>query len=341
VQRTRVHSTQGVCRGDSALLPNLVASSGSQRAIGRVTLVAFATLVLVIATVGCSPAKRDSQDFTSHTAAPEHDTGAPVVVAAGDIAICYGTGGDEATSRLLGDIEGTVLTLGDNAYQDGTPEEFADCYGPSWGLHKNRTKPSPGNHDYHSEGAEGYFGYFGEAAGESAKGYYSFDLGAWHVVALNSNCEYVGGCGAGSAQVRWLANDLRRNQAVCTLAYWHHPLFSSGEKHGSTPEVKPLWETLYEAGADVVLSAHEHNYERFAPQDPDGEVDPERGIREFVVGTGGKSHYPIVDPIANSEIHNDDTYGVLKLELLPKGYDWRFVPVEGERFTDSGSARCH
>ncbi len=136
-------------------------------------------------------------------------------------------------------------------------------------------------------------------------------------------------------------NDLRRNRTVCTLAYFHHPLFSSGVKHGGTPEVKPLWEALYAAGADVVLSAHEHNYERFAPQDPDGEADPERGIREFVVGTGGKSHYPILEPTANSEIHNDDTYGVLKLTLRPEGYDWQFVPVEGARFTDSGSGRCH
>ena len=308
---------------------------------GRIVLVACATLVLAIATVGCSSAKQDLQHFASHDAAPEDNTGAPVVVAAGDIAICYGSRGDEATSRLLSDIGGTVLTLGDNAYEDGTPEEFADCYDPTWGRYKDRTRPSPGNHDYHSEGAEGYFGYFGEAAGEPGKGYYSYDLGAWHIVALNSNCEYVGGCGAGSAQVRWLTNDLRRNRTVCTLAYFHHPLFSSGEQHGGTPEVKPLWETLYEAGADVVLSAHEHNCERFAPQDADGGADPERGIREFVVGTGGKSHYEIVDPIANSEIHNDDTYGVLKLTLRPKGYDWRFVPVEGARFTDSGSARCH
>jgi hypothetical protein len=306
---------------------------------GRVAFVAFATLVFVTATVGCTSAKWDSRDPASDNAGDT--TSAPVVVAAGDIAVCYGAGGDESTSRLLSEVGGTVLTLGDNVYQDGTPKEFADCYDPSWGRHKDRTKPSPGNHDYHSEGARGYFGYFGEAAGEPGKGYYSYDLGTWHIVALNSNCEYVGGCGAGSVQVRWLTSDLRRNRAVCTLAYFHHPLFSSGVKHGSTPEVKPLWEALYEAGADVVLSAHEHNYERFAPQDPDGEADPEHGIRQFVVGTGGKSHYAIIDPIANSEIHNDDTYGVLKLTLRPKGYDWRFVPVEGARFTDSGSARCH
>jgi calcineurin-like phosphoesterase family protein len=307
---------------------------------GRVALLAFVALALVSATLGCSLENSTLQNSASHHAALQHNTGDPVVVAAGDIATCYDTG-DEATARLLSNIGGTVLTLGDNAYEDGTPEEFADCYDPSWGRYKDHTKPSPGNHDYNSEGAEGYFGYFGEAAGEPGKGYYSYDLGAWHIVALNSNCEYVGGCGAGSAQVRWLTIDLRRNRTVCTLAYFHHPLFSSGERHGSTPEVKPLWEALYATGADVILSAHEHNYERFAPQDPDGEADPERGIREFVVGTGGKSHFAIVDPIANSEIHNDDTYGVLKLTLRPKGYDWRFVPVEGARFTDSGSARCH
>jgi hypothetical protein len=307
---------------------------------GRVALLAFVALALVSATLGCSLENSTLQNAASHHAALQHNTGDPVVVAAGDIATCYDTG-DEATARLLSNIGGTVLTLGDNAYEDGTPEEFADCYDPSWGRYKDHTKPSPGNHDYNSEGAEGYFGYFGEAAGEPAKGYYSYDLGAWHLVALNSNCEFVGGCGAGSPQVRWLKNDLRRNRTACTLAYWHHPLFSSGVKHGSTPEVRPLWETLYEAGADVVLSGYEHNYERFAPQDADGEADPERGVREFVVGTGGKSHYPILDPIANSEVHNDDTHGVLELTLRPEGYDWRFVAVEGARFTDSGSARCH
>lgn len=265
----------------------------------------------------------------------------PVVVAAGDIAGCHGAG-DEATSKLLSNIGGTVLTLGDNAYEGGTPEDFADCYDPSWGRHKHRTKPSPGNHEYGSEGAEGFFRYFGEAAGEPGRGYYSYDRGAWHIIALNSiKCLEMTGCHALSPQVRWLEQNLRRNRAACTLAYWHHPLFSSGERHGNTPQVRSLWKALYEAGADVVLSAHEHNYERFAPQDPYGQADRKRGIREFVVGTGGKSHYPILDPIANSEVHNDDTYGVLKLTLRPQGYDWRFVPVKGAQFTDHGSARCH
>jgi hypothetical protein len=307
---------------------------------GRVTVLVFAALVLVAATAGCSSENSTLEISASRNAAVEHDTGDRIVVAAGDIAMCYNTG-DEATAKLLGNIGGTVLTLGDNVYEDGTLQEFADCYGPSWGRYKDRTKPSPGNHDYHTEGAEGYFGYFGEAAGEPGKGYYSYNLGAWHLVALNSNCEFVGGCGTGSAQVRWLKNDLTYNRQKCTLAYFHHPLFTSGKYRPGIPEVKSLWEALYAAGADVVLNGHDHNYQRFAPQDPEGQADPERGIREFVVGTGGKSHYAISLPIANTQVYNDHTYGVLKLTLRPKSYDWRFIPVEGAQFTDSGSARCH
>jgi hypothetical protein len=270
-----------------------------------------------------------------------HTTGDPVVAAAGDIASCASKG-DEATANLLARIDGTVVTLGDNAYEYGTVADFRECYDPSWGKYKARTKPAPGNHDYSIGGAEGYFGYFGEAAGDPGKGYYSYNLGQWHLLSLNSNCAEVGRCYSSSAQIRWLKADLAANdEKRCTLAYFHHPRFSSGEEHGSTPEVKPLWDVLYAAGADVVLSGHEHNYERFAPQDPDGRADPKRGIREFVVGTGGYSHYPIVNPIANGKVHNDDTYGVLKLTLHPKGYEWRFVPVEGRIFSDSGSAQCH
>jgi hypothetical protein len=301
---------------------NTVASTG------RIALLTLAVLVAVSATVACT------------SAAPEPNTSAPIVVAAGDIADCY-SAGDEATARLLGNIEGTVLTLSDNAYEDGTPQEFANCYAPSWGRYKDRAKPSPGNHEYHSRGAEGYFDYFGEAAGDPDKGYYSYDLGAWHIVALNSNRDFVGGCYTGDPQVRWLKADLADNRSRCTLAYFHHPLFGSGEYGPGVTEVKPLWEILYAAGGDVVLNGHDHNYQRFALQNPDGEASAERGIREFVVGTGGRSHYPIVAPVANSEAHNDDAYGVLKLTLRPQGYDWQFVPGEGETFTDTGSAQCH
>jgi hypothetical protein len=266
-----------------------------------------------------------------------------MVVAAGDIADCRGEG-DEATARLVSDTHATVLTLGDNAYPDGSAEDFEECYDSTWGRFKDRTKPSPGNHDYHTERAEGYFEYFGKAAGDPDKGYYSYELGNWHLVSLNSNCEEVG-CGASSPQVRWLKADLAAADKRCTMAYMHHPRFSSGVKHGSTYYVKPLWEVLHEAEADVVLSAHEHNYERFAPQNPGGRADPERGIRQFVVGTGGgKGTYPILPIlglIANSEVHDDGTYGVLKLTLRPESYEWRFVPAEGGEFTDFGNARCH
>ena len=276
--------------------------------------------------------------------APERPTGPPVVVAAGDIADCNKKG-DEETTRLVDGIQSaTVLALGDLAYPGGTAEEFEECYGPTWGQFKERTEPIPGNHEYETEGASAYFDYFGEAAGNPDEGYYSYDLGSWHIVALNSNCgEGEIRCGPGSAQTEWLKEDLAANadEGRCTLAYMHHPRFSSGEEHGSTPKLEPLWEALYEAGADVVLSGHEHNYERFAPQEINGKADPERGIREFVVGTGGRSHYPIRDPIANSEVYNDQTYGVLRLTTRPEGYEWRFIPVEGETFTDSGSARCH
>ena len=280
--------------------------------------------------------------------APERPPGPPsgeLIVAAGDIANCAGEG-DEATAKLVAGIDGaTVLTLGDNAYPDGSAQDFEECYEPSWGQFEERTRPIPGNHEYETEGARGYFDYFGEAAGDPEEGYYSYDLGSWHIVALNSNCgvEEIR-CGPGSAQMEWLKEDLATNAADeggCTLAYMHHPRFSSGEEHGSTPNLEPLWEALYEAGADVVLSGHEHNYERFAPQDPNGKADPERGIREFVVGTGGRSHYSILGPIANSEVYNHDTYGVLTLAPRPESYEWRFIPVEGETFTDSGSARCH
>jgi hypothetical protein len=282
-----------------------------------------------------------------------HTTGDPVVVAAGDIASCASKG-DVATAHLLARIHGTVLTLGDNAYEDGTAADFRQCYDPSWGKYKARTKPSPGNHDYPGIDAaeeagetsigpaKGYFGYFRKAAGYPSRGYYSYNLGRWHLLSLNSNCAEVDHCVSSSPQMRWLKANLAANRNKrCTLAYFHHPRFSSGVEHGSIEEVKPLWDVLYAAGVDVVLSGHEHNYERFAPQDPNGRADPQRGTREFVVGTGGESHYPILEPIANSEVHNDHTYGVLKLTLHPKGYEWRFVPAGGGTFTDSGSARCH
>jgi hypothetical protein len=261
------------------------------------------------------------------------------MVAVGDIADCDSTA-DEAVAQLVARVPGTLATLGDTVYETGSVVEFADCYAPSWERFHDRTRPAVGNHEYLTPDAKGYFDYFGDRAGTAGQGYYSYDLGAWHVVVLNSNCARVGGCQTGSPQERWLAADLAAHPARCTLAYWHHPRFSSG-RHGNFEQMKDVWQTLHTAGADLVLAGHDHDYERFAPQSATGEADTERGIVEFVVGTGGKNHRPIGDPEPNSLVRSDDTYGVLALRLRPTGYDWRFVPVPGGSFRDSGSAECH
>jgi hypothetical protein len=267
-------------------------------------------------------------------------TGAPapaVLVGAGDIAACN-SDGDEATARILDATPGTVFTAGDNAYERGTDREFADCYHPTWGRHRARTRPSAGNHDYGTPGAAGYFRYFGAAAGEPGKGYYSYALAGWHVVAINSNCRFVGGCGPGSPQLEWLRRDLSLSRAQCTVAYWHHPRFSSG-LHGSSAEMAPIWEALHAARADVVIAGHDHTYERFAPLDAAGRADA-RGMRSFVVGTGGRSLYPFRTAAGGSEVRRNDTYGVLKLTLGIGGYEWEFLPVAGRTFRDRGSAVC-
>jgi hypothetical protein len=268
-------------------------------------------------------------------------TADPVLVGAGDIANCNRTQ-DGSTAQLLDGIAGTVVTLGDNAYPDGTPTQFTNCYGPTWGRHKNRTRPSPGNHDYHTAGAAGYYTYFGASASprdtnctSNCQGYYSYNLGGWHIIALNSELAH----GAGSAQEQWLRADLAANQNLCTLAYWHKPRFSSGQ-HGNNSTFQALWQALYEYGADVVLNGHDHTYERFAPQNPGGQADPTRGIREFVVGTGGAGLYPFPAIQANSQVRDNTTWGALKLTLHPTSYDWEFIPVAGQTFTDAGSANC-
>lgn len=261
----------------------------------------------------------------------------PVLVGAGDIASCS-SNGDEQTAALLDQIDGTIFAAGDLAYQSGTDSEFKNCFDPTWGRHKARIKPAPGNHEYNTTGAAGYYRYFGAAAGDPSKGYYSYDLGKWHIVVLNSNCSKIGGCGKGSPQEQWLRQDLAANPRTCTLAYWHHPRFSSGD-HGSYSMMRDLWLALEEHGADVILAGHDHSYERFAPQDADGNADP-NGIRSFVVGTGGKSHYGFKTVLPNSEVRIQDTWGVLKLTLHPTSYDWEFIPVGGGPPLDSGSDTC-
>ncbi|RKR90557.1 calcineurin-like phosphoesterase family protein [Micromonospora pisi] len=269
---------------------------------------------------------------TPTTAPPSGD---PVLVGAGDIATSGS--GDSATAALLDNISGTVFTTGDNVYSNGTASEFNSYYQPTWGRHKARTKPSPGNHDYNTSGASGYYGYFGSVAGPSGQGYYSYNLGNWHIVSLNSNISMS----AGSAQETWLRNDLAANPKSCTLAYWHHPLFTSGANHAPSASTRPLYQALYDYNADVVVFGHNHQYERFAPQNPTGGRDTSRGLRSFVAGMGGADHYSFGTIQANSEARNSDTFGVLKFTLHANSYDWQFVPEAGKTYNDSGTSACH
>jgi hypothetical protein len=289
----------------------------------------------------------------------------PSIVAAGDIACSpsdpdfNGGNGDAAgcmelsTSNLMagnyigGNPIAAVLPLGDEQYDNATLSEFNGSYGPSWGRVNALSHPVPGNHEYYTSGASGYYDYFDGVgrstgpAGDRTKGYYSYNVGTWHLIALNSNCAAIGGCGAGSPEERWLLSDLSANaSAVCTLAYWHHPLFHSGTETGGDA-MKQLFTDLYNANADVVLNGHEHQYERFAPQKPTAASQPNGGIREFIVGTGGKSLESFGTTAANSEVRNSTTYGVLRLILHPTSYDWQFIPSAGGSFTDSGTTSCH
>jgi Calcineurin-like phosphoesterase len=262
------------------------------------------------------------------------------LVGAGDIAGCNFKH-DSKTARLLGKIPGTVFTLGDSVYPDGTRKQFRNCYDPTWGKYKKRTRPTVGNRDYETSGAEPYFDYFGWRAGKPSRGYYSYDLGAWHIVALNSNCKEVGGCEWRSAQGHWLRRDLDRHRARCTLAYFHHPLYASGSGYDS-PEVKPFWHILYNYHAEVILSGHAHRYERYARIKPSGARSLAKGIRQFIVGTGGApggSQHGPNDPRVQAK--KVGAPGVLKLDLGSGFYHWKFVPVAGRNYTDSGRARCH
>ena len=270
---------------------------------------------------------------------PSAEASTAVLVGAGDISRCDNAG-DAATAALIASIPGTVFTLGDNAYGQGTAAQFRNCYGPTWGRFKNRTRPAIGNHEYGSKGASGYWDYFGKAAGPRGKGWYSYNAGSWHVVVLNANCGNVG-CGKGSEQERWLRADLAAHANKCTVAYWHQTRFSSDKDHGNNPAVGAFWEALYDYGAELVLSAHAHGYERFAPQTPWGKADFAHGIRQIVVGTGG-AYFDRYGPArANSQVRSASSYGVLKLSLRPGSYSWQFIPQRGKSFRDSGRARCH
>lgn len=259
---------------------------------------------------------------------------APVVLIAGDVAQCDSPGAHR-TGQIIKSLPYPILALGDLAYPDGSAENFAHCYAPSWGAFKDRTYPAPGNHEYRTPGATAYFDYFGARAGAAGKGYYSFELGAWHIVALNSNRELE----ADSAQLRWLEADLRQHRQRCVLAYWHHPRYSSGP-HGSDARTQAFWALLHRQGVSVVVTGHDHIYERFAPMNAQGAQDPIRGIRSFVVGTGGAQRYELKQRLALSEAAQSESWGVLKMTLNADGYAWEFLPVAGQTFRDAGSAQC-
>ena len=313
----------------------------------RVTLALRKTIV--VAGVVCLACGGRPQSLTAPTTIPlstnsqtpgPAPAAAPVILpteifaGAGDIGMCGGGGNPQATARLLDSIDGTIFTLGDNAYPNGSAANYRTCFDPAWGRFKGRTRPIPGNHEYDSDStAQPYFDYFGASAGPVGAGYYSYELGNWHMIALNSSAPV----GANSAQGAWLKGDLAASTAKCTLAYVHYPLFSSSE-HGNIQSMHAIWQILYDAGVDVVLSGHDHTYERFAPQDPSGAADPANGIREFVVGTGGAAPYTFPNVRPNSEVRLAAN-GIIKLALKYGGYDWNFISTSGPG--DSGSATCH
>jgi acid phosphatase type 7 len=279
---------------------------------------------------------------------PGHATApAPaVLVGAGDIGSCKSTSEDEKTADLIAAIPGTVFTAGDNVYDSGTAAEYEACYQPSWGRFRSRTRPSLGNHEYETGSATASFDYYGGSLGPRGKGYYSYDLGAWHIVVLNSNHLYVA-TDSSSAQVQWLRSDLAAHPRKCVLAIWHHPRFysvASGSLPAPTSYIKPFWDALYAADADVIVTGHHHFYERFAPLRPDGSRDWSRGIRQFIVGTGGRGtgQTPTVRRYGSEVAHGGDKeFGVLKLTLSATSYSWRFIPVAGKSFSDSGTGSCH
>jgi hypothetical protein len=268
--------------------------------------------------------------FTAESQEPSGSAqpGTEVLIGVGDIGSCDSKA-DEAVADLVSRLRGTIAAVGDTAYEEGSASEFARCFDPDWGRMKSRIRPAVGNHEYGTAGAAGYFDYFGSAAGKPGEGWYSYDLGAWHVVVLNSNCELVG-CDSGSPQLDWLHADLARADAGCLLAYWHHPRWSSG-RHGSDALVQPFWDELERFGVDVILNGHDHTYERV-------EAD---GVAQFVVGTGGRSLYPFTKPaLPTTQVRTDQAYGALWLALSPGGYRWQFIALGQSGFRDSGTGSC-
>jgi acid phosphatase type 7 len=314
---------------------------------------ALAPLILALGSVAGGPAILPAPSSVAD------NESAPILIGAGDINDCGHPEGARSTAEILeGYPTATIFAAGDLAYFSGSDAAFR-CYDKTWGRPslRERTRPAVGNHEYVTYGAAGFFKYWRKArqnkpwqttGGDLEKAYYSYNLGAWHIVVINSECadsaffrDGAPSCGQGSQQERWLREDLRRFPTACTLAYWHHPLFNNGGRHGGSPKMKPIWQALYDFNADVVLTGHEHDYERFAPQNPDGQLDPRRGIREFVVGTGGKMEKGQFVSDHNSEHQEKGVIGVLKLTLHPKSYEFEYIRGNDKKVLDSGSGDCH
>ncbi len=318
---------------------------------GRLLFAALASLSAFVGPVACSGIDAPVGSTPLVTRTPSITSAAdPVIVAAGDISCGTGTAPglpckDAETAALIAQVNPTaVILLGDNQYENGTLADYNTFYDPTWGAYKSITFPSAGNHEYNTSAAVGYYDYFNGVgvqvgrAGDRSKGYYSFSIGSWHAVVLNSNCASIGGCAAGSPQEQWLRADLAANPAMCTVAYWHHPLFSSG---GNNASMQAIWQALYDYNADLVLSGHVHSFERLGPQTATATLDNTRGIRSFVVGTGGKNLTTFGTPQANSELRNNTSLGILQLTLHSSSFDWQFVPIPGHTLADAGTASCH
>lgn len=305
---------------------------------------ALRLLPILVLAFGCTRAHKPAPPDASTAPRPAEEAASsefPILIGAGDIADCRHDA-HLRTAKLLDDAfangrEGLIFAAGDLAYDRGTPAEFEGCYAKSWGRHRERTRPAVGNHEYLTPKAKGYYGYWGAQAGDPTRGWYAYSLGGWRILVLNSNCGEVD-CEAGSEQERWVREELKAHGGRCALAYWHHPRFSSGP-HGDERAMRDLFKALDEGGVELALTGHDHHYERFAPQDADGRPSSD-GVRQFVVGTGGRMPYRLAETAANSEVRHSGTYGVLELTLKPSSYAWRFIPVEGASFEDRGEADC-
>jgi 3',5'-cyclic AMP phosphodiesterase CpdA len=311
-------------------------------ALGAIVLVA--TTLMAASPAAAMPLPSDGPSETASDATTGSPgsvalvSGTATIVGAGDIASCSGAG-DSKTEATINSIPGTVFTLGDNVYPYGSLSNFRNCYAPTWGTFKSRTRPVPGNHDYYlTPGASGYFSYFGSVAGPSGLGYYAYNAGAWRIYALNSECSTTSTCYAN--QYSWLKSDLAANPHQCVLAMWHRPAFSTGP-HGNSTRMAKFFQLLYSNGAEIVLNGHDHMYERYKPITPSGALDATHGIREFVVGTGGESLYGYKTTSSLIAVRNNTTFGVLRLDLSAGSYTWQFVPSGTGNFTDSGTGTCH